>query len=100
MTFMGLKCHYQKDQVVIYANQPNGFDTSNTSCFLEIHMSGDDEIFLMFLRGTLCNEVVKLKIELDHLKFESSENGAEIISFGQKVTFIKFFSFLGQHLVK
>ena len=40
-------------------NQSNSFDTSTTSCFLEIHMSEDDEILLLCLRDTLRNEVVK-----------------------------------------
>ena len=63
-------------------------------------MSEDDEIFLLCLRATLRNEVVKLKIGLDHLKFKSSETGAKNVSFGQKLSFFTFFSFFGQFLVK
>ena len=55
----------------------------------------DDEILLAYLRDNLHNEVIELKIWLDHLKFKSSENRAEIImSFGQKLSFLNFFHFL------
>ena len=46
-------------------------------------MSEDHEVLLPCLRDTLCNKVVMLKIGLDHLKFKSSKNGAEMVSFGQ-----------------
>ena len=75
-------------------NQPTSFDTSTTSHFLEKHMSEDDEILLPCLTDTLHNEVVKLKLGLEHLKFKSSGNGVEIVSLGQKLSFIKFFHFL------
>ena len=57
-------------------------------------MSEDDGFCLPCLRDTLRNEVVKVKLGLDHLKFKNSENGAEMVSFGQKLSFIKFFHFL------
>ena len=60
------------------------------SHFLEIHVSEDNEILLPCLRDTLHNEEVKLKIGLDHLTFKSSENGAEMMSIGQNMSFIKF----------
>ena len=44
-------------------NQPNSFDTSTMSHFLEIHVSEDNEILLPCLTDTLCNEVVKHEIE-------------------------------------
>ena len=53
-------------------------------------MSEDDGFLQPCLKDTLCNEVVKLKIGLDHLKFKSHENGAEMVSFGQKLSFIIF----------
>ena len=57
-------------------------------------MSKDDEILLLCWTDTLYNEVVKLKLGLDHLKFKSSENGAEMMSLDQKLSFIIFFLFL------
>ena len=57
-------------------------------------MSEDDRFLLPCLRDTLRNKVVMLKLGLDHLKFKSSENGAEMVSFGQKLSFIKKFHFL------
>ena len=69
------------------------------SCFLEIHVSEDDGFLLLCLRDTLHKEVVKLKLGLDHLKFKNSKNGAEMVSFGQKLSFIKCFLFFGQFLV-
>ena len=56
-------------------------------------MSEDDEFLLPSLRGTIYNEVVMLKLGLDHLKFISSANGVEIVSLGHKLSFIKFFHF-------
>ena len=57
-------------------------------------MSEDDEILLPCLTDTLHNEVVKLKLGLEHLKFKSSGNGVEIVSLGPKLSFINFFHFL------
>ena len=57
-------------------------------------MSEDDGFLLLCLRDTLRNEVVILKLGLDHLKFKNRENGAEMVSFGQKLSFIKLFHFL------
>ena len=57
-------------------------------------MSEGDGFHLPCLRETLCNEVVMLKLGLDHLKFKNSENGAEMVNFGQKLSFIIFFIFL------
>ena len=56
--------------------------------------------FFYHVWETLPNEVVMLKLGLDHLKFKSSGNGVEIESLGQKLSFINFFSFFGQYLVK
>ena len=75
-------------------NQPTSFDTSTTSHFLEKHMSEDDEILLPCLTDTLRNEVVKLKLGLEHLKFKSCQNEVEIVSLGPKLSFINFFHFL------
>ena len=63
-------------------------------------MSEDDGFLLPCLRDTLHNEVVMFKLGLDHVKFKNSENGAEMVSFGQKLSFIIFFQFLVQFLVK
>ena len=56
-------------------------------------MSEDGGFHLLCLRDMVHNEVVKVKLGLDHLKFKNSENGAEMVSFGQKLSFIKIFSF-------
>ena len=84
MRFLGLNAITQRTDLLHMQNQPNNFDTRTTSHFLEIHMSEDDGFLLLCLTDTVRNEVVKLKLGLDHLKFKSSENGAEMVSFGQK----------------
>ena len=50
-------------------------------------------LFLTFYKTHGDYIMLKLKLGLDHLKFKSSENGPEMMSFGQKFSFIIFFIF-------
>ena len=82
----GLTCYVCKSSQTILIHELQAVSWKYTS--------EDDGFLLLCMRDSLCNEVVKLKLGLDYLKFKNSENGAEMVSFGQKLSFIKCFHFL------